>query len=78
MSFETFESGRITHASQDGSRELISLLACISANGVALPSALIYKGKHLQDSWLKDLKKGEKGFFTFSSKGWSFHELGHT
>jgi hypothetical protein len=35
MSKEALESGRITHASQDGSREFISLLACISTDGVA-------------------------------------------
>ena len=78
MSLEAFESGRITHASQDGSREFISLLACISANDVALPPALIIKGEHLQDSWLEDLKEGEEGFFTSLSKRWSSHELGHT
>ena len=35
ISKEALESGRITHASQDGSREFISLLVCISADGVA-------------------------------------------
>jgi hypothetical protein len=39
-------------ASQDGSREFISLLACICADGTFLPLALIYKGDlaDLQDS----------------------------
>ena len=77
MSLEALQSGRITHASQDGSREFISLLACISASGAFLPPALIYKGEHLQDSWLEDLHEGEEGFFISSSKGWSSDVLGY-
>ena len=42
MTLEALLSGRITHASQDGSREFLSLLACICADGSALPPALIY------------------------------------
>ena len=78
MSVEALKSGRITHASQDGSREFISLLACISAMGAYLPPALIYKGEHLQDSWLEELNEGEEGFFTSSSKGWSNDLLGYS
>ena len=44
MTLKALLSGRITHASQDGSQEFISLLAYISATKAALPSALIYKG----------------------------------
>ena len=44
MSLEALHSGRITHASQDGSREFLSLLTSIYADGSALPPALIYKG----------------------------------
>ena len=43
MTLEALVSGRITQVSQDGSREFISLLVCICANGSALPPALIYK-----------------------------------
>lgn len=53
MTREAYESGRIIY---DGNREFISLLACISAAGVVLPPALIYKGESnsLQSSWLDD------------------------
>ena len=44
MTLEALLSGRITYASQDGSREFLSLLAYIYADGSALPPALIYKG----------------------------------
>jgi len=41
---EALKSGRITKAKQDGSREFISVLACISAIGRWIPPLLIYKG----------------------------------
>ena len=71
MTLEALESGRITHASQDGSREFISLLACICANGTALPPALIYRGdsKTLQDTWLEDWSVDQQAFFAVSSNG---------
>ena len=50
MSLEAFQSGRITHANQNESREFISLLTCISASETFLPPVLIYKGEHLQNS----------------------------
>ena len=78
MTLEALESGRITHASQDGSREFISLLACICANGTALPPALIYRGdsKTLQDTWLEDWSVDQQAFFAVSSNGWSCDLLG--
>jgi hypothetical protein len=45
MTHDALKKGRIMGASQDGSREFISLLACICADGTALPPALIYLGK---------------------------------
>ena len=44
MSKKAYESGRIRGASQDGNREFISLLACISAIGKALPPSILFKG----------------------------------
>jgi hypothetical protein len=56
MSKKALESSRIIYASQDGSREFISLLVCISADGVALSPSLIYRGdsRTLQDTWMED------------------------
>ena len=56
MSIEALKNGRIQYICEDGSREFINLLACISANGTTLPLSLIYKGESgsLQDTWLKD------------------------
>ena len=49
MTFEAYESDRITHVSHDDSREFISLLACICVNDTALSSALIYRDEAIQD-----------------------------
>ena len=78
MSLEAFLSGRITQASQDGSREFITLLACINALGIALPPALIYQGDSgtLQDTWVEDWTPDQEAYFAVSLKGWSSDELG--
>ena len=78
MSLEALESGRITHASQDGNKEFISLLACIGADGIALPPALIYKGDSgiLQDTWVEDVNPNDAAFFAVSAKGWICDILG--
>jgi hypothetical protein len=71
MTKKLYDSGKIKGAKQDGSREFISLLAAICADGTKIPPALIYKGTSgdLQDSWLEDLKEMQDAFFTLSSNG---------
>ena len=56
LTLEALLSKRITHANQDGNREFITLLACISALGIALPPAIIYQSDSgsLQDTWIED------------------------
>jgi hypothetical protein len=64
---------------QDGSREFISLLATICADGSALPPSLIYQGESgdLQDSWLEDYDASStKAHFAASKKGWTNEDLG--
>lgn len=78
MTKEALDSGRITNASQDGSREFISLLACICADETALPPALIYKGDSgsLQNTWIEDWQQDEEAFFASSANGWSSDAFG--
>ena len=78
MTKKLYDSGKIKGAKQDGSREFISLLAAICADGTKIPPALIYKGtsRDLQDSWLEDLKEKEDAFFASSSNGWSSNAFG--
>src|SRR4030081_1456474 len=66
---EALESRRILGASQDGSREYISLIASICADGTWVPPALIYKGEShdLQDSWLEDFDDTKDCAFFASS-----------
>lgn len=70
---------KLLGASQDGSREFISLLACICADGTALPPGLIYQGDSgdMQDTWLEDFDhSSDKAYFATSSKGWTCEDLG--
>jgi hypothetical protein len=78
MSCEAFDSCGIVDASQDGSREFTSLLACIDAIGVALPPAFIYKGdlSTLQKTWVEDWVPEATAHFAVSSNGWSCNALG--
>lgn len=72
-------SKRTLGSSQDGSREFISLLATICADGSALPPALIYQGASLdlQDTWLEDYdSSSDEAYFAVSHKGWTTDDLG--
>jgi DDE superfamily endonuclease len=73
-----YKQGRIRYSQQDGSREFISLLACICADGTALPPALIYQGTSydLQSTWFDDLSTEEKAYFTPITSGWTCDNLG--
>ena len=72
------KSGQILGASQDGSREFISLLACICADSTYLPPTLIYEGKlhGLQDSWLRGFGESDIAYFGALNSGWSSDVLG--
>ena len=78
MTLDALKSGRIMGASQDGSREFLSLLACICADGTKLPPALIYKGEShdMLDSWIQDFKEGQQAYFASTANGWSCDDLG--
>jgi hypothetical protein len=64
ITLNAFNFGLIMGASQDGSREFLTLLACIYANGTKLPPALIYKGEshEMLDSWVQDFNKGDQAY----------------
>lgn len=59
---------KLLSSNQDRSRKFISLLACICADGTALPPSLIYQAKSgdLQDIWLEDFDSSSKeAYFLF-------------
>jgi hypothetical protein len=76
MSKEALKSGRVTRTRTDWSREFISLLGCICADGSFLPPALIYKGAShdLDDSWLGDVG-GDTDYFAVTDNGWTYDGL---
>jgi hypothetical protein len=78
MTKAALASGRITKAKQDGSREFISILACISAIGKWIPPLLIYKGESgdLMSTWVDEVTTDSKAHFTVSSNGWSNNAIG--
>ncbi|PMD46398.1 DDE-domain-containing protein [Hyaloscypha variabilis F] len=75
---EALQSGRITKSKQDGSREFISCLACISAIGQWIPLLLVYKGesKDLLDTWVDGVETNSMAHFTTSHNGWSNNAIG--
>lgn len=79
VALSSLENEKLLGASQDGSREFISLLAAICADGTTLPPSLIYQGTSgdLQDSWLEDFDASSQlAYFTVSPKGWTNDQLG--
>jgi hypothetical protein len=71
MSLEAYKSGRVRQAAQDGSREFITCLACVSAIGRSIPATLLYKGEShdLLDTWVEDLEDSDDFYFGASSNG---------
>ncbi|KAI7705110.1 hypothetical protein KC353_g13077 [Hortaea werneckii] len=72
--------GKLVGAGQDGSREWITLVATICADGTRLPPTLIYKAVsgNLQDTWLDEFEPSEQAcYFTSSQNGWTSDELGY-
>jgi hypothetical protein len=65
---------QLMDASQDGSREFITFIAIICADGSRISSALIYKSESgaIQDIWLDDFdEEKEIAHFAVTQKGWS-------
>jgi hypothetical protein len=52
MTRKAYKEGRCRQSTQDRNREFITLIACVSALGKAIPPTLLYKGqsKDLQDT----------------------------
>ena len=78
FSRETWEKRRKTEDLQDGSREWITVLACVGADGDALPPGLIFQGMNgvIQSNWVQDIKPKHQVFYTSSPSGWSNNDIG--
>jgi hypothetical protein len=73
-----YKRKEVTEALQDGSREWITLLACICADGTKIAPAIIYQGKGgLQSGWVEDMEvQKHEVSIDNSPSGWSNNELG--
>ena len=72
-------SGKLLGAVQDGSRDWLTVVATICADGTALAPLLIYEAEAgtIQDSWVKDFNPEEQDcFFSSSPNGWTSDEIG--
>lgn len=66
---------RNPHVTQDGSREMLTVLDGVSALGHCLPPFVIYKGKGHYMGWHLDTDD-PKAKFAYSPNGWTDDELG--
>ena len=74
-----WERKEVKAALQDGSRSWITLLACVCADGSALPPGLIYEAanKAIQLDWVEDIKAGKHNvFITSLPSGWTNNDIG--
>ena len=63
-----WEHKEVTEALQDGSREWITVIACICADGTSLEPAIIYEGKSgLRSAWVEDVDLGKHPTFFSNS-----------
>jgi hypothetical protein len=74
-----WESGGVKSAMQDGNREWITSLACICADGSAIPPLLLFASQNstLQSTWAQDIKEGEHSVhITLTPSSWSNDNIG--
>lgn len=63
------------YKAQDGSREWVSLIECISADGRLLAPFIIFKGKRQMKAWYEVLED-EAAWIAMSENGWTNNVLG--
>lgn len=78
FSRKVWERKQVQSSLQDGSREWISILACICADGTVLDPGLIYQSdaSQVQSSWVEDIRQDRPAYVTASVSGWSNNEIG--
>jgi hypothetical protein len=78
---DLYKQGKLVRVGQDGSREWITVVATICADGTSLSPTLIYKAasSNLRDTWLDDFEPSQQScYFTSSPNGWVSDELGYS
>ena len=69
-------SKKTTQKTQDGKREIITVIETVSAAGALLPLMIVYKGQAHYKGWSALVKAGDKAFFAISDKGWTSRSIG--
>jgi hypothetical protein len=65
-------------ALQDGNREWITVMPTVCADGISLPTRVIYQAENgnIRDTWVNDLTPEEDHIFVTSSpSGWTNDQL---
>jgi hypothetical protein len=79
FSKELYKRKEVRDSLQDGSREWITVLACVGADGSALPPSLIFQAAHgnIRLTWVHHIKAGKHDVFTtLSPSGWTNNDIG--
>ncbi|KNG45926.1 pogo transposable [Stemphylium lycopersici] len=74
-----WESKAVRQSVQDGNREWITLMACVCADGTALPPSLIYPSAEnsIRSAWVDAIQAGEHEVFVSSlPTGWTNDAIG--
>jgi hypothetical protein len=72
-----YEQGEMKQIIQDGNHNWITVMACICADGTAIPPGLIYESSsgNIQDSWVRSMAKEDDVYVACSNSGWSNNNL---
>lgn len=79
FSRRSYEKKEVTAALQDGSRNWITVIAAICADGEALPPGLIYSSANssIRSAWVSSIEAGQHDVFVASSpSGWTNNDIG--
>jgi hypothetical protein len=65
-----WESKQVKESLQDSNREWVSVLACIGADGTALPPGVIFEGLHgnIRDTWVEEITEDTPIFVVGTEK----------
>jgi len=64
------------HYAQDGNREIVTVIQCISSDGRVIPPMYMYNGSRHLLGWHAGVQDKEQATFAWSTKGWTNNELG--
>ncbi len=68
-------STKHANVTQDGNRELVTVIETICADGTVLPPFVIFKGKSHSIGWYRFVTEEDDTLFAVSEKGWTDQEL---